>query len=198
MGNFNRDGGRGGFGGRDGGRPEFKKKWDGGDRNRAQTMHKATCANCGKTCEVPFRPNGEKPVYCSDCFGAMRDGGDRAPRREYNDAPRKDFGDRRESFTKPESTQAPDKRIDGLLRSLDMVNSKLDRLMDMVRANTRPAQPQPVKEVQKEKPAVVAAPAPVKMTAPAKPVAKKEVAKKAAPKAAPKVPAKKAPLKKKK
>ena len=32
-------------------------------------MYRAVCASCGKTCEVPFRPTGDKPVYCSDCFG---------------------------------------------------------------------------------------------------------------------------------
>ena len=32
-------------------------------------MYIATCDNCGKRCEVPFRPTGDKPVYCSDCFG---------------------------------------------------------------------------------------------------------------------------------
>ena len=31
-------------------------------------MHKTTCADCGNECEVPFKPNGEKPVYCNDCF----------------------------------------------------------------------------------------------------------------------------------
>jgi CxxC-x17-CxxC domain-containing protein len=31
-------------------------------------MHKATCAKCGERCEVPFRPSGDKPVYCRDCF----------------------------------------------------------------------------------------------------------------------------------
>ena len=31
-------------------------------------MHKATCAECGKECEVPFKPTGEKPVYCDECF----------------------------------------------------------------------------------------------------------------------------------
>lgn len=40
-----------------------------GDRR----MHKATCADCGKLCEVPFKPTGEKPVYCSNCFAS--DGG---------------------------------------------------------------------------------------------------------------------------
>ena len=31
-------------------------------------MHKATCADCGKECEVPFKPDGTRPVYCRDCF----------------------------------------------------------------------------------------------------------------------------------
>jgi len=33
----------------------------------------AICSNCGKKCQVPFRPDGEKPVYCKDCFGAPRE-----------------------------------------------------------------------------------------------------------------------------
>ncbi len=35
-------------------------------------MFSATCAACGKSCQVPFQPNGEKPVYCSDCFQGQR------------------------------------------------------------------------------------------------------------------------------
>lgn len=31
-------------------------------------MHKAVCADCGKNCEVPFRPSGDRPVYCKNCF----------------------------------------------------------------------------------------------------------------------------------
>lgn len=54
MGNFDRRGNSGGGGRRDfGGRP---------------TMHKAVCNKCGKDCEVPFQPRGDKPVYCKDCF----------------------------------------------------------------------------------------------------------------------------------
>src|SRR5579859_7155484 len=37
-------------------------------------MHKATCANCGKICEVPFRPTGSKPVFCKDCFNNNESG----------------------------------------------------------------------------------------------------------------------------
>jgi len=35
-------------------------------------MFPATCADCGKTTEVPFEPRSGKPVYCSDCFRKVR------------------------------------------------------------------------------------------------------------------------------
>ena len=31
-------------------------------------MFPAVCATCGKETTVPFRPSGDKPVYCRDCF----------------------------------------------------------------------------------------------------------------------------------
>lgn len=52
-----------GFGGGGGGRRSM-----GGPRQ----MYSATCSGCGRTCEVPFQPSGEKPVYCSDCFRSQR------------------------------------------------------------------------------------------------------------------------------
>ena len=27
-----------------------------------------TCSKCGKEATVPFKPRGDKPVYCPDCF----------------------------------------------------------------------------------------------------------------------------------
>ena len=35
-------------------------------------MFPVTCAQCGKDTEVPFEPRGDRPVYCSDCYNAMR------------------------------------------------------------------------------------------------------------------------------
>ena len=35
-------------------------------------MFSVTCADCGKTTEVPFEPRSGKPVYCSDCFRKVR------------------------------------------------------------------------------------------------------------------------------
>ncbi|MBC8280994.1 MAG: zinc-ribbon domain containing protein [Chloroflexi bacterium] len=36
-------------------------------------MHTVVCAECGNEATVPFRPRGDRPVYCSDCFS--RQGG---------------------------------------------------------------------------------------------------------------------------
>ncbi len=71
MRDFNR-GGDSGFnrGGNGGG--GFRRDF-GGPRE----MHKATCSECGKECEVPFKPQEGKPVYCRDCYAKKR------PRRQF-------------------------------------------------------------------------------------------------------------------
>jgi len=35
-------------------------------------MFPAVCADCGQQTQVPFNPRGDRPVYCSDCFGRRR------------------------------------------------------------------------------------------------------------------------------
>jgi CxxC-x17-CxxC domain-containing protein len=54
---FGGGGGGGGFGGRGRG-------GGGGSGER----HTATCADCGREASLPFKPRGDRPVYCSDCF----------------------------------------------------------------------------------------------------------------------------------
>jgi CxxC-x17-CxxC domain-containing protein len=39
---------------------------------RPREMFDATCSNCGKTAQVPFRPTSGKPVFCDDCFQRRR------------------------------------------------------------------------------------------------------------------------------
>ena len=36
-------------------------------------MYPVTCAQCGADAEVPFRPRGDRPVYCNDCYRQQRD-----------------------------------------------------------------------------------------------------------------------------
>ena len=44
----------------------------GGYDRGPREMFAATCSNCGREAQVPFRPTSGKPVYCSDCFRSMR------------------------------------------------------------------------------------------------------------------------------
>lgn len=37
-------------------------------------MHKAICSECGIGCEVPFKPAGQKPIFCRPCFAKSFDG----------------------------------------------------------------------------------------------------------------------------
>jgi len=37
--------------------------------------HKAICADCRKECEVPFKPSGDRPVFCKECFSKRKTSG---------------------------------------------------------------------------------------------------------------------------
>lgn len=62
-----RDNDRPRFGGRDSGNIRFDSREN--DRFAQKQLFRSKCAKCGNSCEVPFKPTGEKPVYCQECFG---------------------------------------------------------------------------------------------------------------------------------
>lgn len=123
MGNF-RSGQRNGSGGRrnnfndrDGGRRSFggRNKFGGRDRDsRPMQMHDAICAKCKKSCQVPFRPSGDKPVYCSDCFR------DKDSTSQRSNGPR---NNNRESS--PQSSGVSQEQFNKL-------NAKLDKIIDIL------------------------------------------------------------------
>lgn len=76
-------------------------------------MHDATCAGCGTRCQVPFKPNGRKPVYCSNCF--VKDG---------DSAPKRFGGDRSERSERPSSGGSPE-----MGTILKEINNKLDHII---------------------------------------------------------------------
>lgn len=141
MGNFQGGGSRGGGGGfrggDRGGKPSFGGKprfggSKGGDRD--VQLFKATCSECGKPCEVPFKPSGDKPVYCKDCFNNKRDDNDsRGGRPSFNDrAPRRDFGDKPKfrSDDRPAYKAAP--ASDDTKKIMSEISTKLDKLINAV------------------------------------------------------------------
>ena len=167
MGNFQGGGGgrSGGFRGNDrgGNKPGGfqKKSWGGNDRGgdrrgaeRAE-MHKATCSECSKICEVPFRPSSEKPVYCNDCFGSKREGVDRKPRSDFNDrAPRRELSERAPSRDGQMVRVSPPQN-DEVKNQLREMNSKLDRLISALESSTKNKEVK-LAPAPKAKPVVVA------------------------------------------
>jgi CxxC-x17-CxxC domain-containing protein len=79
-------------------------------------MHQATCNECGNKCEVPFRPNGKKPIYCRDCFKGKDE------QLAYGRAPGRGT----------DSGESAD-----LKRQLSILNSKMDRLIEALEHQTR-------------------------------------------------------------
>jgi len=49
-------------------------------------MHKVTCSECGQETEVPFKPDGTRPVYCRECYQKHR-----KPSRGYGGGRDRDY-----------------------------------------------------------------------------------------------------------
>ena len=129
MGDFNRD--RRSNGGRD-----FKRR----DFDRPQIMHKTICSNCGKECEVPFKPNGSKPVFCRECFQNNRSSDST---RSENFPRRSNFEDRgNNQINKP--VAEPQYR-----EQFEALNTKLDKILNLLAVKEK------VKEIEVSEPSQV-------------------------------------------
>jgi CxxC-x17-CxxC domain-containing protein len=93
-------------------------------------MHKTNCSKCNNPCEVPFRPNGKKPVFCKDCF--VRDEERAAPSfqksRFSSDRGERSFGGDR-SYNAPQAS-SEDPRISAIQKELKGVQAKLDTILE--------------------------------------------------------------------
>src|SRR4030042_6106444 len=45
-----------------------------GTDQQGRQLYSVKCANCGKQTEVPFKPSGDRPVYCRDCYMQKKGG----------------------------------------------------------------------------------------------------------------------------
>jgi CxxC-x17-CxxC domain-containing protein len=156
MADYNRDrsgggrggdrGGRGFGGGRDSGRPSFGGRRGGNDRGGREDrpqMYKAICAECGDNCEVPFRPSGERPVLCRDCFG----GNDRKGPRNDSFRDRDNRGSRDNRDNRDGRDNRRELPVDDFSKErFEMLNAKLDKILKLIT---------PVFSVSKEKQAEV-------------------------------------------
>lgn len=109
MGDYNRRN-RSEGGNRNFGKPRFN--------NDRQEMFSAVCANCGKQCEVPFRPSGGKPVLCRDCFQNSRGSDSRRPERSSFDRPQ---------FNREDNQSRPNYQA-----QFDALNVKMDKILSLL------------------------------------------------------------------
>lgn len=43
-----------------------------GTDQHGRQLHDVKCSKCGKQTQVPFKPSGDRPVYCRDCYMQQR------------------------------------------------------------------------------------------------------------------------------
>ena len=156
---------------RDSGRPSFGNRGGGGDRDSFdRPKFKTVCAQCGKNCEVPFRPTGERPVYCSDCFGANKNAG--APTTSFKPNDSRPAPATIGAF----SRETEDRRLDDMKRLLDSVNSKVDSILQALATNKTKEVMKTPEVTQKTQPAAKTPETSKKVEAPKKAEAKKKIA----------------------
>jgi CxxC-x17-CxxC domain-containing protein len=141
-------------------KPPSNKRYSKDRGARRALMYDAVCDQCGRKCKVPFKPTGDKPVYCSDCF--EQQSGRRTGRRDHR---RYDERERRmytatcdecgkecqvpfkptsgkpifcDSCFSAMSKKRTDKGADSgqLQEQMDLVNSKLDRIIQILESLT--------------------------------------------------------------
>ncbi|MDP2860459.1 MAG: hypothetical protein Q8N98_01960 [bacterium] len=117
-----RDSGGGGFRGRDGVRP---------------AMHKATCAECGSSCEVPFLPTGDRPIYCSKCFETRRNKDGDSRGSDSRSFGRPNFEEKRPyPATSGGGEKANIELSEKLMEQLNSFHAKLDKIISALEPKT--------------------------------------------------------------
>lgn len=113
-------------------------------------MFDARCGKCGDMTQVPFRPNGKKPIFCRNCFTPDTDRGSR------DRFPKRDSRPERAPFARP----VADPRIDEILRELKNLRQSVEALTAISERSERATLL--TAEVQKHVPATKPKKTPVK------------------------------------
>lgn len=134
-------------GSRNSDRRNFNRR-DFGNSSGPRQMHKTICDGCGRDCEVPFRPSGDKPVYCSECFEKNRE--ESGPRRFEERSfrkPRFENKDNRQNRFDNRDTRPPQNND-----QYNTLNIKLDKILAILTSSSK----EPVKEVEKDQDLILA------------------------------------------
>jgi CxxC-x17-CxxC domain-containing protein len=87
----------------------------------------ATCDSCHKSCQIPFKPTSNKPVYCDSCFRDNKSddfAGSRPERKSFrSDNRREDRG-----YNNDFRGARQDNKSDEILAEISKLNDKIDKL----------------------------------------------------------------------
>ena len=126
MGRFNSDReSRGGYGsGRRSreGRPNFRDRGSSSfDRGRRRPeIHEVICDKCGKECDVPFKPTGDKPVLCRECFRKKGSGSSNDSRSNFSSRDNRDNSSSGAGISQEQYNELNSK-LDKILGILEMI-----------------------------------------------------------------------------
>ncbi|MFC1662886.1 CxxC-x17-CxxC domain-containing protein [Patescibacteria group bacterium] len=108
-----------------------------GDRSFSRSgdrrMHTAVCDNCGQKAEVPFKPTGGKPIFCSDCFKKDDRQGDRRGGSRHSGRDRDSGGSNK------------------LSEQMEALSNKLDKVISLLENGATKKKTEPKKAELKEK-----------------------------------------------
>lgn len=126
-------------GGRDFKKPDFDR--DRRNFSEKKSMTRTTCSECGDSCEVPFVPTGDRPVYCNKCFERNRSSG-----QQRNEG--RDFREKSSYRFENKNEQRGGNNEGEYKKQLESINWKLDKLLKLL---TPAVAPKIVLEDTKEK-----------------------------------------------
>ena len=64
-------------------RQNFTNTTDYKSKNLGPQIFETVCSQCGGIAEVPFRPKGDRPVYCDTCYAGHRESITRGARASH-------------------------------------------------------------------------------------------------------------------
>lgn len=113
-------------------------------------MHRATCGECSRSCEVPFKPTNGRKVLCSTCFqgGSDQNGSRSSSARpsSFSDRPshrpESKYGDRPAYRSEPRFSDKPTYRSEppygnrgggNYEEQFKILNAKLDTILQALR-----------------------------------------------------------------
>lgn len=134
-------------GNRNSDRRNFNRR-DFGNPNGSRQMYKTICDGCGRECEVPFKPSGNKPVYCSECFEKNRDksGSRRFEERSFRKPRFENKDNRQDRFTNRDVRSSVNND------QYNTLNIKLDKILAVLTSSSKEF----VKEVEKNQDLILA------------------------------------------